>query len=201
VRWRSFERSANVNLEIAAANPVSSLKLPPGQIGGCGDSTKYPWYAAYVCTHHEQKIVGQFRERGLSCFLPTYRSVRRWKDRRKELEMVLFPGYVFVQIDLCNRLRVLEIPGVVCLVTSNGKPVPVPEGEIESLRSGLASGMRAEPHPFLTAGRHVRVKYGPLQGLEGVLLRRKEGFRLVLSLELIQRSVAVEIDEGDVEAR
>lgn len=176
------------------------MTLPPGRTVEYVDRTKSAWYAVYVCTHHEQKIVRQLQERGLSCFLPTYRSVRRWKDRRKELEMVLFPGYVFVQMDLRNRLRVLEIPGVVCLVTFHGQPVPVPEGEMEALKNGLSSGMRAEPHPFLKIGRRVRVKYGPLQGLEGILLRRKEGFRLVLSLDLIQRSIAVEIDEGDVEA-
>ncbi len=157
------------------------------------------WYAAYVCTHHERKVVQQLEERRVSCFLPVYRSVRRWKDRRKELDLVLFPGYVFVCLDLCYRRRVLDLPGVVRLVSCNGQPVAVPEQEIQALQDGLVAGMRAEPHPYLKAGRQVRVKHGPLQGLQGVLLRRKERFRLVLSLDLIQRSIAVEVDEADVE--
>jgi len=104
-----------------------------------------------------------------------------------------------VHIDLCHRLRVLELTGVVRLVSCNGQPVAIPEREIEALKDGLVAGVRAEPHPYLKAGRQMRVKHGPLRGLQGVLLRRKEGFRLVLSLDLIQRSIAVEVDGADVE--
>lgn len=157
------------------------------------------WYATYVCTHHERTVARQLEERRVTCFLPVYRSVRRWKDRRKVLDLVLFPGYVFVHIDLRNRRRVLDVPGVVRLVSCNGQPVAIPEQEIGALKDGLVTGMRAEPHPYLKAGRQVRVKHGPLQGLQGVLVRRKEGFRLVLSLDLIMRSIVVEVDEADVE--
>lgn len=158
------------------------------------------WYAIYVCTHHEKRVTYQLAERRLDSFLPVYRSVRRWKDRRKELDMVLFPGYVFVRMDLRDRLRVLELPGVVGLVSSKGQPVLIPKQEIKALKDGLVAGVRAEPHPYLKAGRQVRVKHGPLQGLQGTLIRRKEGFRIVFSLDLIMRSIAVEVDEGDVEA-
>ena len=157
------------------------------------------WYATYVCTNHEKKVTTQLNKRQVACFLPVYHSVRRWKDRRKELDLVLFPGYVFVRIDLCDRLRVLELPGVVRLVGCNGQPVPVPTQEIEALKDGLVAGVRAEPYPYLKAGRQVYVKHGPLQGLKGTLIRRKDGFRIVLSLDLIMRSIAVEVDEGDVE--
>ncbi len=158
------------------------------------------WYATYVCTNHERKVATQLQDRRLECFLPVYRSVRRWKDRRKELDLVLFPGYVFVHVALSNRLRVLELPGVVRFVSCNGQPVAVPNQDIEALKIGLGAGVRAEPHPYLREGRTVRVKHGPLQGLQGALIRRKEGFRIVLSLDLIMRSIAVEVDEGDVEA-
>lgn len=132
-------------------------------------------------------------------FLPLYRSVRRWKDRRKELELPLFPGYVFVHTALKDRLRVLQLPGVVHFVSFHGKPAALPNFEIEALRNGLTGKMSAEPHPYLKVGRRVRVRSGPMAGLEGVLVRRKDKFRVVLSIHLIQRSVAVEVDEGEIE--
>ena len=141
----------------------------------------------------------QIEERHISCFLPLYRSVRRWKDRRKELELALFPGYVFVRIALQDKLRVLQVPGAVRLVTFNGHPAPLPEREIECLRNRQSSCGTIEPHPYLCVGRRVRVRSGPLQGLEGIIKRSKDKCRVVLSLDLIMRSVAVEIDEADVE--
>ena len=157
------------------------------------------WYAAHVCSRHEKQVARQLEERRVSCFLPVYRSVRRWKDRRKELDLVLFPGYVFVHLDLKDRLRVLQVPSVVRFVSFNGHPAALPDSEIEALNNGLAGGVRAEPHPYLKVGRRVRVKYGPLAGAQGILVRRKDKFRVVLSIDLIMRSVAVEVDEADVE--
>jgi transcription antitermination factor NusG len=157
------------------------------------------WYAAHVRSRHEKQVARQLEERHVNCFLPVYRSVRRWKDRRKELELVLFPGYVFVHLDLKDRLRVLQVPSVVRFVSFNGHPAPLPDAEIEVLLNGLAKGVRAEPHPYLKVGHRVRVKYGPLAGTQGILTRRKDKFRLVLSIDLIMRSVAVEVDEADVE--
>jgi transcription antitermination factor NusG len=163
-------------------------------------SLKVHWYATYVCSRHEKQVVSQLQERHISCFLPVYRSVRRWKDRRKELELVLFPGYVFVHLDLRDRLRVLQLPSVVRFVSFNGHPAPLPDAEIEILSKGLASGVRAEPHPYLKIGHRVRVRSGPLAGAQGILVRRKDKFRVVLSIDLIMRSVAVEVDEADIEA-
>jgi transcription antitermination factor NusG len=158
------------------------------------------WYALYTYPRHEKRIAEQIESRRFCCFLPLYRSVRRWKDRRKEIDQVLFPGYVFVHMALEDKLKVLQLPGVVRLVTSKGRPVPVSADEIETLRDRLSRSSKLEPHPYLRTGRRVRVRRGPLEGLEGVIVRRKESWRFVFSIDLIQRSVAVEIDEADLEA-
>ena len=157
------------------------------------------WYAAHVCSRHEKQVFSQLQERQIETFLPLYRSVRRWKDRRKELELVLFPGYVFVHIDLKDRLRILQLPSVVRFVSFNGQPAALQDSEIELLSKGLASGVRAEPHPYLKVGNRVRIRSGPLAGAEGILVRRKDKFRVVLSIDLIMRSVAVEVDEADID--
>jgi transcription antitermination factor NusG len=157
------------------------------------------WYALYTCPRHEKRVAEQIRQRRISCFLPLYRSVRRWKDRRKELELALFPGYVFVRFALRDKLRVLELPGAVRLVTFNGQPAALPEAEIELLRRGMAGRVGMAPHPHLQVGRRVRLRSGPMAGLEGILRRRKERLRLVVSIEMLMRAVAVEVDEADVE--
>jgi len=157
------------------------------------------WYAAYTRANHERRVAEQLRERGVENFLPQYESVRKWKDRRVRLNMPLFPGYVFVHLALQNRLRVLEVPGVACLVGFAGKPVSVPEEEFARIRGFLKLGLRAEPHPYLAVGRRVQVRSGPLAGMHGILLRRKGNFRLVISMELIQRAVAVEVAEDILE--
>jgi transcription antitermination factor NusG len=158
------------------------------------------WYAAYTRANHEFRVSGQLAERGVENFLPQYESLRKWKDRKVRLRMPLFPGYVFVHLVLQNRLRVLQVPGVACLVGFAGSPAAVPEEEFAKIRGFLEQGLRAQPHPYLPAGRRVRVHNGPLCGMEGIILRRKNGCRLVISLELIQRSMAVDIDATDVEA-
>jgi transcription antitermination factor NusG len=159
----------------------------------------FNWYALYTCPRHEKSVAQQIEERSISCFLPLYRSVRRWRDRRKELELALFPGYVFVHLALGDRLRVLQLPSAVRLVSFNGQPAIVPSAEIDSLRQSLSAAGCAEPHPYLRVGRRVRVCGGPMQGLEGIIVRRKDRCRLVFSLDLIMRSMAVEVDESDVE--
>ncbi len=113
--------------------------------------------------------------------------------------MPLFPGYVFVRLALRNRLRVLQIPGLVRLVGFSKVPTPLPERDIEALRDGFAAQLRVEPHRYLTIGRRVRIKSGPLEGLEGILIRKKNAVRVVLSIELIMHSASVEIDAGEIE--
>jgi transcription antitermination factor NusG len=161
---------------------------------------QFNWYALYTCARHEKRVATQMERRRVRCFLPLYRSVRRWKDRRKELELALFPSYVFVHMSLADRIKVLEVPGVVNFASFNGKPAVLPAQEIEALQNRLAADARIEPHPYLRAGRRVRVRSGPFQGLEGIVLRRKDRCRLVFSIDLIQRSLAIELDEADLEA-
>jgi transcription antitermination factor NusG len=156
------------------------------------------WYAAYTYARHEKKVAEQLEERRIEHFLPVYRSVRRWKDRRKELDLVLFPGYIFVHLSLADRLRVLQLPGVVRFVSFNGQPAPLLGDDIVALRNGLDHGLRAEHHPYLTVGRRVKVTNGPLAGAQGILQRLKTNSRLVISIDAIMRSVSVEIDEADV---
>ena len=158
------------------------------------------WYAAYTCANHEKKAAAEISRRGVESFLPVYQTIRRWSDRRVELETPLFPGYVFVHLALRDRLKVLEVPGVVRLVGFGGLPTALPEEEMKTLRAGLAAGLRAEPHPYLTAGRRVRLKSGPFSGLQGILLRRRGKLRVVISIELIQRALVMDADAADVEA-
>lgn len=156
------------------------------------------WYAAHTNPRHEKAIQQSMEGCCIECFLPLYKSIRRWKDRCKQLELPLFPGYIFVRIPLKDRLAVLRIPGVVQLVSFQSRPARLPDAEIEVLRNGLQRGSGFEPHPYLTVGKRVRISNGPFFGMEGILVRRKEKFRVVLSIHLIQRSVAIEVDESDV---
>ena len=156
------------------------------------------WYAAYTRANHERRVADQFAGRSLEHFLPQYESVRRWKDRKVRLQRPLFPGYLFVRMALQERLHVLQVPGVVRLVGFHGSPEPLPEGDIQRIREFVGQGWRAEPHPYLSAGRRARVVRGPLAGMEGIVLRRKNRSRLVLSFSLIQRSMAIEMDESDL---
>src|ERR1700682_6731920 len=135
------------------------------------DSAQLRWYAAYTCANHEKSVRVQLEERSVESFLPVYETVRRWKDRQMHLHLPLFPGYVFVRMALVDRLRVLQVPSVVRLVGFNGHLSALPDEEIEGLKKGLAGGVRVEPHPFLSAGRRVRVKAGPVAGGEGIVLR------------------------------
>ncbi len=157
------------------------------------------WYVAYTSANHEKRVTQQLLERSVENFLPLYDSVRRWKDRRMKLQLPLFPGYVFVRLPLRERLKVLQVPGVARLIGFNGQPAALPDKEIEALRTGLAAQLRAEPHPYLTVGRRVRVKSGALEGVEGILIRKKNACRVVLSLDLIMRSASVEVDASDLE--
>jgi len=157
------------------------------------------WYAAYTSANHEKRVAEQLDVRAVEHFLPSYASVRQWKDRRVTLQMPLFPGYVFVRMALRDRLQVQQVPGVAHLVGFDGTPAALPDEEIEALRASLESGVRAEPHPYLAAGRRVRLKSGPLTGMQGILVRRQGNFRVVISIELIQRSLVVHVDAADVE--
>src|SRR5437899_5486673 len=119
------------------------------------------WYAAYTRAQHEKQVAAELEMREVEHFLPLYSSMRRWKDRRVQLALPLFPGYVFVRLALRDRLHVLQIPSVVRLVGFSGQPTVLPDTEMEIMRSRLSQSLRAEPHPFLTVGRRVRITGGP----------------------------------------
>jgi transcription antitermination factor NusG len=158
------------------------------------------WYAIYTSSRHEKVVAKQLEGRGIESFLPLYRSWHRWKDRRKLVELALFPSYVFVRIEVQKRLRVLEVPGVVHLVSFNREPAALPQQEINALRNGLENDVYAEPHPYLRVGRKVRVVRGPMAGAEGILSRKKDKHRVVISIDLLMRSIAVEVEGADLEA-
>jgi transcription antitermination factor NusG len=166
------------------------------ELGGCLDSH---WYAVYTCANHEKQVASQFLERSIEHFLPLYESTRRWADRKKRIQLPLFDGYVFVRIALRDRLNVLRVPSVVKLVGFNGQPAAVSSGEMEFLKNTLLPELRAEPHPYLTAGRRVRIVRGALQGAEGILIRKKKASRVVVCMDLIARAASVEVESADLE--
>jgi transcription antitermination factor NusG len=183
-------------------HPNIELLQPAGTPFPCPAASAQPvpkWYAIYTCARHEKYVAKQLEERGITHFLPLYRSWHTWKDRRKQVELALFPSYVFVNICMQARLRVLQLEGVVHIVTFNGQPAALPQLEIDALRNGLAQRIYAEPHPYLTAGRRVRICRGPLLGTEGILVRWKDKLRVVISLDVLMRSVAVEVDAADLD--
>jgi len=156
------------------------------------------WYAAYTCANHEKRVVAELGARNVEHFLPLYSSMRRWKDRRVQLELPLFPGYVFVRLALREQLRVVQIRSVVRLVGFGGLPTALQDTEMKIMRAGLSESLCAEPHPFLTVGRRVLITGGPFAGLKGVLKRKKSNLRVIVSLELIRRSVALDVDVADI---
>ncbi|HEV2490504.1 MAG TPA: UpxY family transcription antiterminator [Candidatus Acidoferrales bacterium] len=166
----------------------------------CRENSLEPrWFAVHTRSRHEKSASEQLRCREVETFLPLYQSTRRWRNGDHEVQLPLFPGYTFVHIPLKDRLQVLKVPGVVRLIGFNGRPVPLEDQEVEGLRCALASGVRAAPHPYLTVGRRVRITAGPLNGQQGILVRRKGALRVILSIELIQRSVLVDLGVNELE--
>jgi len=161
--------------------------------------TARPWWAVYTRHQHEKMAAEMMTTKGLEVFLPLYASVRRWKDRRKLLSLPLFPGYVFVRGTAAGRLQVLTTPGVHMILSQGDQAATIPEEQIQAIRRTVEGNYRVEPHPFLKCGQRVRVKCGSLSGIEGILVRKKSVFRLILSVQMLAQSVAVEIDAADVE--
>ena len=152
------------------------------------------WFALTVKHQHEQRVEAALGGSGIEAFVPLYHARRRWSDRLKDLALPLFPGYVFGRFSGADRVRVLRTPGIAKIVGFCGVPAPVPETELEAIRMALASRLPLGPWPFLRTGSRVRVEDGPLRGLEGTLLRERDSTRLILGVELLQRSLAIEID-------
>jgi transcription antitermination factor NusG len=174
----------------------------PGDVkfdAAAGSIDHQPWFAVFTKSHHEKKVSHQLKQQDIENFLPLYSQVHQWTNRRRvTVELPLFPNYIFVRIDRIERGRVLRLPGVLSIVGRGYEPAPLPDFEIESLRSGLHL-RKFEPHPGLVVGTRVRIKMGALEGMEGVLLRNKNNLRVVLTVALINRGVAIEVDADDVE--
>lgn len=154
------------------------------------------WYALQTRAQHEKIVAQTLADKGYEEFLPLYRSRRRWSDRIKELELPLFPGYVFCRFDLEQRLPILVTPGIHHIVGIGKTPWPVEDAEIATIQSLVRTGLPTEPWQFLQVGQQVRIDSGPLEGLKGLLLAVRKPYRLVVSVTLLQHSVAVEIDSA-----
>jgi transcription antitermination factor NusG len=184
----SFEQRG-VRQEVSfLANCSSELRFDP------------KWFAVYTISRHEKRVAQHLTQREIEYYLPLYRSQRKWSDgSRVTLELPLFPGYLFVRIKKTERVRVLDVPGALAVVGGTGRePVALPDDAIDALRTGLHL-RRAEPHPLLTVGQRARIRSGALAGMEGVVVRMKNSLRVVLTLEHIQRSIAVEVGSDDLE--
>jgi transcription antitermination factor NusG len=159
----------------------------------------HPWYALRVKSRYERPVASHLQARGYESFLPMYKSRRRWSDRFKEIELPLFPGYVFCQFNHLNRLPVLTIPGVVHIVGIGRTLVPLDDAEVAAIQAVVKSGLTSQPWPFLQIGHRVRIEHGPLCGVEGILTGFRGHQRLVLSVTLLQRSIAVQVDAAWVQ--
>jgi len=156
------------------------------------------WFAVQVAPRAEYKVVQHLDYKGYETFLPTYRSKRRWKDRAKVLELPLFPSYVFCRALPESTGMVLTIPGTIRLVGMAGKPSVILDHEIEAIQRISSSGMAAAPYPYMCAGQKVRITAGPLAGIIGVLSQVESNYRLIVTVELIMRSISVELGVSDV---
>ena len=156
------------------------------------------WYAVRLRPRFEKIVAQHLQSKGYEEYLPLYRSRRRWSDRVKEIELPLFPGYIFCKFDVLDRLPILVIPGVMSVVSSGGGALAVPEHEIRAVQNVVESGLPYGPWPSMCAGQRVEVRYGPLRGLEGTVVEVKSTFQLIISVTLLSRYVSVSIDRDSV---
>ncbi len=157
------------------------------------------WYALFTRHQHEKSVAFALSNKSHEVYLPLYRSVRRWQDRAKQIWLPLFPCYVFIREGMDRQLQIVTTPGIIHIVGWGGRPAIIPQTQLDSVRQIIESCLTVETHPYLQCGDRVRVKAGPLAGLEGILTRKKGMARLVVSMEMLGRSAAVEIDVLNVE--
>lgn len=164
------------------------------------EQTANKWYAVYTRPRHEKVTAEELWRRRIECFLPLREVLSKWKDRKKVVQFPLFPGYLFVNTDMSRRrIDILRVPSVVRVVGFNSLPEPIPKEQIQAVKDLVFHQLDFDPYPYLHEGDRVRVTRGPLRGVEGFLLEKKNRYRFVLSIDLIQQSVACEIDAADVE--
>jgi transcription antitermination factor NusG len=173
--------------------------MQTGEIGGPHEAGSPNWYAVFTRHQHEKSVASALSSKGHDVYLPLYLSVRRWQDRKKQLWLPLFPGYVFIREGMDRQFQIITTPGVIHLVGWGGRPAVVPQHQLNAVRQIIESSFRVEAHPYLEFGDRVRVKSGPLTGLEGILTRKKGTSRLVVSMEMLGRAAAVEVDSLNVE--
>jgi transcription antitermination factor NusG len=166
----------------------------PTELQPVKEMDAFAWHVLYTRHQHEKAVAETLTSKGFDVMLPLYSSARRWKDRTKLLTVPLFPCYVFLKGGLERRSDVMKTPGVHALVSSAAVPATVPSAEIEAIQRIIENGSKVEPHPFLQCGDRVRVKDGPLAGLEGILVRKKTVYRLILSVAMLGKSAAVEVE-------
>jgi transcription antitermination factor NusG len=157
------------------------------------------WFAVHTRHQHEQRVAKTLSGKGFSVFLPTYKAVHRWTDRNKSVTLPLFPGYLFFANEIERQIHILSTPGVHAIIRTGSVPAEIPNDEIIAIRRMVDSPLRVKPHPFISAGDRVKIKAGPLTGLEGIVTRKRDTLRLVLSIEILGQSAAVEIDGCVVE--
>ncbi len=184
-----MQRSILAEIPVLGSGEVGTEVTSPSQ-----------WFALYTTCRHEKRIAQHLSQREIEHYLPLYRAERKWRDgSRVTLDLPLFPGYIFVRIQRSQRVSVLSVPGALAVVGgTGGEPAPLPDVAMDALRVGFQQH-RVEPHPLLCVGQFARIRSGAFAGMEGVVVRKKSGLRVVLTLEQIMQSVAVELDEDDVE--
>jgi transcriptional antiterminator NusG len=194
-RKRSFNRGVE---SLQAKNPPTERSSTAR--GLAESSIVSRWFAAYTTCRHEKRVAQHFSQREIDHYLPLYQSERKWRDgSRVKLDLPLFPSYIFVNIKKADRAKVLNVPGILAVVGgTGGEPAALPDSAIEALRSGLKE-QKIEPHPLLTVGRRARIRSGAFAGMTGIVVRKKSGFRVVITLEQIMQSIAVEIGEENLE--
>jgi transcriptional antiterminator NusG len=176
---------------------ASTSQLPP--LGFTQDKSN--WYAILTKARHEKRVAAQFEEKRVCTFLPILNQIHKWSDRRKKVEVPMFSCYAFVRMvqTVEERLKVLRTPGVLSFVGSERQGTPIPDEQIESLRTAISENIPCFPHPFIRAGKRVRIRGGSLDGVEGILMPQGRDQKLVISVELLQRSVSIRVEGYDIE--
>jgi transcription antitermination factor NusG len=191
---RRIDLECGMGTQSVNVSPARRQDMLPGNM-----EQQRNWFAVFTRSHHEKRVAQYYAEREIEHLLPVSRVMRQWSHYRKvTVELPLFPNYLFVHISRRERTRALEVPGVLSLVGQNGVPAPLLEVEIESLRETLQV-QNCAPHPYLVVGAKVRINKGALAGRAGIVLRHKNRCRVVLTLSLIMRSFAVEVDAADLD--
>jgi len=174
--------------------PEKTMSLSQNDQLSDSSSPSLPWFGIRTRSNQEKMAASALESKGFEHYLPTYRSRRRWSDRIVESDQPLFSGYVFCRFNPNHRLPIVTTPGVVSIIGFGKEPAPIADSEIEAVQTVLRSGLAAEPCPFLREGQRIRVKRGALEGVEGILLKKKSEWRMIVSVSMLQRSLAVEID-------